>query len=153
MIDLPERELRGLGIVSQGAQVRRITDALFVVNSSKGIGSYEVAWDRGRELWTCQCGDFATFGGPCKHIHGTRWAATLPLVLLSNAGVTRGTDAMDPNPRLTYLGRSVRVSELLGLYREALSRLRYLGPPNPGRLPHPKFTSRGAESGSTWPGV
>jgi hypothetical protein len=138
MRQLPRRELRGLGLVAQGAQVRRVTDAHFIVNSSSGSGSYEVAWNGCR--WTCQCGDFMTTGGPCKHAHALNWSCVLPLVTLANASVAGGIVGEDHDPRLAWAGRSVPVHDLVEIYRAALLKLREIDGVRRIRPPPPRLT-------------
>ena len=144
MRQLPRRELRGLGLMAQGAQVRRVTDALFIVNSSSGLGSYEVAWAGCR--WTCQCEDFARTGGPCKHVHALHWGLVLPVVLLGNSAVTAGPDEHEIGPTLIYHGRTAPVGDVVQVYRAALERLkgvegiRLIKPPPP-RMTRQRFAS------------
>lgn len=138
MKSLPRRELRGLGIVAQGACVRRVNGFLFAVTSSSGSGSYEVAWNGAR--WTCDCEDFAATGGPCKHCHAVHWACVLPLLTLANAPVANGPVENGLGPRLAWAGRRVAVRDLVEVYREALRKLREIDGVRRIQPPHPRLT-------------
>ena len=77
------RQLRGLGILFLGGQIKRVTDRLFVVKSQSGSAHYKVGWRRGR--WRCECDDYRKTRKPCKHCHSVQALLDLPNVLLANS--------------------------------------------------------------------
>ena len=139
MTKLVRRELRGLGIVAIGGQIRRISDGLFVVASQSGLENHEIRWRDAR--WSCDCPDFLKRHSPCKHVAALHWALKLPLMLVANSPVVGGRPAKDDGhtpPALSYEGRAVPVSRVAGHYQSVLAQI---GDPNeiyPPPLPRPK---------------
>ena len=137
---LPRRELRALSMVVQGGAVTWIDDALFVVRSASGAGSYELRWDQNHLRWSCDCPDAAKGTYPCKHVMVPRWTLALPVVLMANSGITSGASSRNPDPHMFYLGRQVRVCDAVELYRTAVSRLGGIQEAFPRRPPLPRLS-------------
>jgi len=76
------RELRGLGIVTIGGQIQRLSDKLFLVKSQSTDAFHRVEWVSGK--WSCDCQDYMKRGKPCKHIYAVNFLLALPLIVLSN---------------------------------------------------------------------
>ena len=77
---LSRRELRGMGIVIQGGQIKRLNDRLFSVKSQGTDGaSYKVEWTKSK--WKCQCPDYLERKMPCKHIFAVNFLLNLPTPL------------------------------------------------------------------------
>jgi putative transposase len=84
-----QRELRGLGIVTIGGQIKRLNDKLFLVKSQvKADASYRVEWGNGK--WKCDCPDYMERDKPCKHVYAVNFLLNLPSIVLSNAGTLTG---------------------------------------------------------------
>jgi transposase len=66
------REMRGMEISIAG-NVKRVSDNLYKVRSQSGRGFYDVKMTgKGMNcICTCNCKDFARYGGRCKHILAT----------------------------------------------------------------------------------
>jgi transposase-like protein/DNA-directed RNA polymerase subunit M/transcription elongation factor TFIIS len=81
---LSRRELRGMGIVIQGGQIKRLNDRLFSVKSQGTDGaSYKVQWTKSK--WKCECPDYLERKMPCKHVFAVNFLLNLPTILISNA--------------------------------------------------------------------
>ena len=80
------RQLRGLGILFAGGQIKRVTDRLFLVKSQSGTSQYRVRWRRGR--WRCECDDYRKTSKTCKHCYSVQAFLDLPNVLLANSQAT-----------------------------------------------------------------
>ena len=80
------RQLRGLGILFAGGQVKRVTDRFFLVKSQTRDVTYGVRWWRGK--WRCQCDDCQKTRKPCKHCYSVQALLDLPNVMLANAQAT-----------------------------------------------------------------
>lgn len=65
------REDRGKAIASQEDQIKKVNDNQFKVKSQSGHGYYDVK--RTTSGMTCNCKDFVTRGGKCKHILATKY--------------------------------------------------------------------------------
>jgi hypothetical protein len=135
---LSQREIRGVDILFEGNQINRVDDLHYRVSSQCGVGVHVVEW-RGRG-WKCTCLDFLETETPCKHFHAVAWGLALPVVLMANKGIVGGHIIEDPVPFIYYLGRPVRVKDLVGTYRKALPTLRDLEMGFPRKLPPPRFT-------------
>ncbi|MDW8024237.1 MAG: IS6 family transposase [Nitrososphaerota archaeon] len=78
------RELRGLGIVALGGQIKKLNDTTFLVKSQSNNGaSYTVEWKE--DKWICNCQDYAKRGKHCKHIYAVNFLLDLPRIVLSNS--------------------------------------------------------------------
>ena len=80
------RQLRGLGILFLGGQIKRVSDRLFLVKSQSGTAHYRVRWRGGR--WRCECDDYQKTRKPCKHCYSVQAFLDLPNVLLANSQAT-----------------------------------------------------------------
>ncbi|MEM0057166.1 MAG: SWIM zinc finger family protein, partial [Candidatus Geothermarchaeota archaeon] len=70
------RELRGLGIVALGGQIKRVDENAFLVKSRSNPSAYHrVEW-RGNG-WVCDCADYAKRNKPCKHIYAVNFLLDL----------------------------------------------------------------------------
>jgi transposase-like protein len=84
-----QRELRGLGMVAAGGQIKRLSDGNFLVKSQSHVDdSYHVGWSDGK--WRCDCPDYKERRTPCKHIYAVNFLLDLPSIILSNAGTILG---------------------------------------------------------------
>jgi transposase-like protein len=80
------RELRGLGIVALGGQIKRESDGIFLVRSQSNSSAYHrVEW-RDSE-WVCDCLDYLKRKKPCKHIYAVNFLLDLPKIVLANLNV------------------------------------------------------------------
>jgi len=80
------RQLRGLAILAQGNQIKRIDASTYRVNSQAGNGSYLV--QRHGLAWKCGCPDHVYRGMVCKHIHAVNFSLNLrQMVTSQNLGV------------------------------------------------------------------
>ncbi|MGB9959865.1 MAG: IS6 family transposase [Candidatus Bathyarchaeales archaeon] len=78
------RELRGLGIVMLGGQIKRVSDGVFLVKSQLNPSAcHRVEWRN--EEWVCDCADHVKRGKPCKHIYAVNFLLDLPRIVLSNS--------------------------------------------------------------------
>lgn len=78
------RELRGLGIVALGGQIKRVDENAFLVKSRSNPSAYHrVEW-RGNG-WVCDCADYAKRNKPCKHIYAVNFLLDLPRIVLLNS--------------------------------------------------------------------
>jgi len=78
------RELRGLGIVTLGGQIKRDGNSVFLVKSqSNPSANHRVEWKNNR--WVCDCADYAKKGKPCKHIYAVNFLLDLPRIVLLNS--------------------------------------------------------------------
>jgi len=80
------RELRGLEIIGKGNQIKRITPAMYRVNSQTNHGSYLVVKE-GND-WSCECSDHKYRGVMCKHIYAVCFSLNLrQRVTVQNLGI------------------------------------------------------------------
>jgi len=83
-VKLSLRELRGLGIVALGGQIKRVGESAFLVKSQSNPSAYHrVEW-RGNG-WVCDCADYAKRNKPCKHIYAVNFLLDLPRIVLLNS--------------------------------------------------------------------
>lgn len=65
------REKRAVAILAEKDTINKVDDNLFTVKSQTGVGQYRIEHtDNG---WKCNCPDYITRGGQCKHILATRY--------------------------------------------------------------------------------
>ncbi|NMG83679.1 MAG: hypothetical protein GIS02_05700 [Methanosarcinales archaeon] len=65
------REKRAVAILAEKDTINKVDDGLFTVKSQTGVGQYRIEHtDNG---WKCNCPDYITRGGQCKHILATRY--------------------------------------------------------------------------------
>ncbi|MEM2989970.1 MAG: DDE-type integrase/transposase/recombinase [Halobacteria archaeon] len=77
------RELRGLGIVALGGQIKRLSDTTFLVKSQSSTdASYTVEWKE--DKWICNCQDYMKRGRSCKHVYAVNFLLNLPTILMMN---------------------------------------------------------------------
>lgn len=82
------RELRGLGILALGGQIKRESENVFLVKSQSNQSTFHrVEWKR--DKWICDCRDYIKRGRPCKHIYAVNFLLDLPRVVLSNSEAFR----------------------------------------------------------------
>lgn len=79
------RELRGLGIVAQGGQIRRISPEQFQVKSQSSNEFHQVVWQSEGHKWLCECADFEKTTKKCKHIFAVSFLQNLPQIVIANA--------------------------------------------------------------------
>jgi len=67
---MDRREERARTILTERDAVRKIKDGVYTVKSQSGAGLYRVENDG---EWKCNCPDFITHGGQCKHVLAIRY--------------------------------------------------------------------------------
>ena len=148
MMKHTRRELRGLGIVFKGGQIRRVTDGSFVAKSSSGVRPYDLRWTG--HLWICSCPDFVKHNDLCKHLHALRFSLALPFIIATNSGLIAGEEVSDSNACFVIDGRPVRVHDALELHRRILGELERQGSPFSRKLARPRTPrNKYAEVGGT----
>ncbi|MEM3208119.1 MAG: SWIM zinc finger family protein, partial [Halobacteria archaeon] len=71
------RELRGLGIISQGGDaIVKVSETAYSVKSQSNGGRYAVTVGRTGN-WYCECPDFTTRNVNCKHIFAVLFSRKL----------------------------------------------------------------------------
>ena len=65
------REKRAVAILAEKDTINKVDDDLFTVKSQTGGGRYRIEWTG--KGWNCNCPDYITRGGQCKHILATRY--------------------------------------------------------------------------------
>ena len=81
-----QRELRALGIVVTGGQLRKVGEGRYEVLSQSGPGHHEVRGLGGN--WSCDCQDFQKRRDMCKHTAAVIFALRLQDILKANLSVT-----------------------------------------------------------------
>ena len=136
---LDRRDLRALAIVANGNQIRRLSDARYLVDTQSRDGSYYVAWRNGR--WTCDCKDSLS-GRTCKHVKSITWALLLPRILEANAPTVQGPDSAGSEGLDSLImsdGRPISTHKAIAFYKQVLSQMgdtKSVYPPRPSR---PRF--------------
>lgn len=78
------RELRGLGILILGGQIKKESEKVFWVRSQTNNSSFHrVEWRE--DKWVCDCQDYDKREKPCKHIYAVNFLLDLPRIVLSNS--------------------------------------------------------------------
>lgn len=65
------REKRAIAILAEKDAINKVDNDLFTVKSQTGVGQYRIEWTG--KGWKCNCPDYITRGGQCKHILATRY--------------------------------------------------------------------------------
>jgi uncharacterized Zn finger protein len=77
------RQLRGMEIVSRGAQIQQLSSSRYLVKSQKNPDqSYRVAHTIDGPF--CSCPDYLKRKLPCKHIFAVMFLLNLPNILQAN---------------------------------------------------------------------